>query len=454
MTRVLVVAYYYPPRGGAGTQRFAKFCRYLPEFGLQPVVLTSGVVASDRNAPHDDPTLSGGQDGAQPVVERVDDPGRGSTKRRLMRSLRFFLDQDEWADAAADHAVRLVRQYEPEAVITTLSPFACYRIGLRLKREFDLPWLVDLRDPWSLDGWRRYRSFLHARSDLGHMRRALTTADCVIANVPEAAREFEALGAPRDRTVVIPNGYDEPDFATVDPSPFAADGSDDYYRIVHMGTFHPVDAPPGFTTNRLLLQRHRQIAPLGRTGNYLLHAAARLRTEDTTAFARLRIELFGNVDESHRRLIDELDLSDTVVLHGYVSHRETIAALCGADAVFVPLHDVPANERALVVPGKLYEALASERPVLAALPPGDGADLVRGFHAGIVVPPTDTAALARAMRRLIVDGAGGVTRARLGAFTRRHLTGLLATAIDATIRRASAIAVESPWVASGVQKSP
>src|SRR5690606_42087596 len=61
-------------------------------------------------------------------------------------------------------------------------------------------WLLDLRDPWALDAWRIYASHWHASRDLAQLRRAITGADFVIANVPEAKRAFEALGADRKST--------------------------------------------------------------------------------------------------------------------------------------------------------------------------------------------------------------------------------------------------------------
>lgn len=40
MKKVLIITYYWPPSGGAGVQRWLKFCKYLPEFGIEPIVLT------------------------------------------------------------------------------------------------------------------------------------------------------------------------------------------------------------------------------------------------------------------------------------------------------------------------------------------------------------------------------------------------------------------------------
>lgn len=452
MTRVLVVAYYFPPKGGAGTQRFAKFCKYLPEHGIDPVVLTAGADLRNQNAPHDDPTLLAD---ARSPVERVDEPARHTFGQRVRRALRFTIDEDEWADAAEERAVAVARQYEPQAVVTTLSPYACYRVGERLQREFGLPWLLDLRDPWALDGWRRYRSALHAGFDLRHMQRALRTADFVIANVPEAAAAYVALGADPARTVVIPNGFDEEDFAREQPRVLPQDGR---FQLVHMGTFHAANAQPGPTRNTLLVRRHRQIEPLGRTGYYLLNAMSMLKKRSLASYRRLSVHLFGNVDATHREVIDWLGVNDGLSMHGYIAHRDSIAALCHADAVFVPLHGVPVGERALVVPGKLYEALASERPVLAALPPGDGADLVRHLRAGVVVPPTDAGALCDALEALVDAHArgetrGGCRREAVRGFTRRSLTGLLAEVLKAAVQRRKEVRIDDPWRALQVARS-
>jgi len=234
--------------------------------------------------------------------------------------------------------------------------------------------------------------------------------------------------------------------------------ADGRFQLVHMGTFHAVSAPQGLTSNGLLMRRHRQIEPLGRTGYYLLTAMSLLKQRSLATYRRLSVHLFGNVDATHREMIDWLGVNDGLSMHGYVSHRDSVAALCGADAVFVPLHGVPVGERALVVPGKLYEALASERTVVAALPPGDGADLVRHLKAGIVVPATDPTELCKALETLIESHAQGnlrrgCSRGELQLFTRRRLTGLLAELLRAAVQRSKSAPQNDPWRALGVVRS-
>jgi glycosyltransferase involved in cell wall biosynthesis len=229
--RALIVAYYFPPRGGAGTQRFAKFCKYLPQYGVQSTVLTSAVGDKTTHAPHDDATLL--RDSATEVV-RVAAPARPGLRARLRRALRLQIDADDWAAAAAERAVHEARVRRSEVVVTTLSPFAAWRIGSRVQRELGIPWLVDLRDPWSLDGWRIFLTGWHARRDLAEMRTALRTADYVIANVPAARTAFVELGADPGRTVVIPNGFDDEDFAAAAAPP----RSDPRFQLAHIGNTH------------------------------------------------------------------------------------------------------------------------------------------------------------------------------------------------------------------------
>jgi glycosyltransferase involved in cell wall biosynthesis len=112
---------------------------------------------------------------------------------------------------------------------------------------------------------------------------------------------------------------------------------------------------------------------------------------------------------------------------GYVDHRTAIGEMVGADALFLPMHDIPSGRRARIVPGKTYEYLASGRPILAAVPPGDGRDLIVEMDAGRIADPTDVDGLARAIVSLAADAP---TPRRVPAgieqFERRRLAARLA----------------------------
>lgn len=87
-------------------------------------------------------------------------------------------------------------------------------------------------------------------------------------------------------------------------------------------------------------------------------------------------------------------------------HGEMARILQDADILVVPLVRYITG----AVPSKLYEAMATGRPVVL-MAEGEAASIVRNHQAGLVVPPGDTAGLAEALRRLAGDPA---LRARLG----------------------------------------
>ena len=58
MRRALVLAYHFPPIGGAGAQRPLKIVRALPDFGYEPIVITGPGPTADRWTPAD-ATLGG-----------------------------------------------------------------------------------------------------------------------------------------------------------------------------------------------------------------------------------------------------------------------------------------------------------------------------------------------------------------------------------------------------------
>jgi glycosyltransferase involved in cell wall biosynthesis len=104
-------------------------------------------------------------------------------------------------------------------------------------------------------------------------------------------------------------------------------------------------------------------------------------------------------------------------LRGYVRfldprpHSEVPSLLASADILIVPL----ATQIPGAVPSKLYEAMASGKPVLL-MADGEAASIVRESECGFVVPPGDAASLAQGLERLESDSA---LRSRLGANGRR-----------------------------------
>ena len=87
-----------------------------------------------------------------------------------------------------------------------------------------------------------------------------------------------------------------------------------------------------------------------------------------------------------------------VRMHEFVPHPETVALLRSADALFLPMHDLPAGIRAGIVPQKTYEYVAAGRPIVAAVPDGDARDLLAASGVARLCRPSDVAGIKAALR--------------------------------------------------------
>jgi glycosyltransferase involved in cell wall biosynthesis len=177
---------------------------------------------------------------------------------------------------------------------------------------------------------------------------------------------------------------------------------------------------------------------------YVLQAVDRLRADEPELAARLEVHLAGvltDVDLLHAR-------SPAVRLHGYLSHADTLELLRTADALFLPMQDLPPGTRATIVPGKTYEYLAAGRPILAAVPEGDARDILRDAGAAWLCRPADVDEMISILRVALVAHRAGERQPAprpevVERFEYRRLAGELAAVFDGVDRRSPVADIES-----------
>jgi glycosyltransferase involved in cell wall biosynthesis len=426
--KVVLVSFFFPPEGGGGTQRGAKFAKYLPACGWDVAVLAADSSRQSlRGHGRHDRSLESDVRAAQ--VVRV--PFAPGPKRRAR------IDRYEgWFEGAWPALRELIRDFGADALVISMSPFSLARLGVSAQAELGVPVVYDLRDPWTLDGWPTYRSRRQWARERAFMVETLSGAAGVVANTPEAARCIGAVvpGLDDRRMCVIPNGYDAEDFHAADP----AEPDPAVFTIVHTGSLHSATLyPPRGVVGRLKRMRTYRcepIVPEGRTARYLLAAVARLRAQGHPLASRVRVKLIGVSDDATKRCVEESGVADAVEMTGYVSHDESVRWLLTADALFLPLHDLPAGARSRIVPGKTYEYLASGRPILGCLPQGDARDLVERSAVGFCAQPCDVDAIATRLGEMLDHWEAGSLPCGpapwVGEYERRALSARLAAFLD------------------------
>lgn len=434
MSKLLFIAYYFPPIGGGGVQRSLKFVKYLPEHRITPLVLTASPPPASHWAPTD-PRLQH-QLPASVQVFRTPPIRALQRDHRWALRLRNWLGLTspfglEWRRYALDLGSQLCREHRPGAIFVTMSPFEGAEIGSRLSAMHGLPWIADLRDPWALDEMQVFSSRFHRWLASREMRRHLRSASLIIMNTPEAARRLRET-FPEFRThnvAALTNGFDAEDFAA--PLP---ETHNERFTIVHTGTLHSANGnlPPW---RRALLEAIGRI-PAGvdtycRSHAHLITALERWATAEPEIRDRVRLVLAGVVAESDRSLVARSSVASMVEFTGYCSHAETVRRQRTSDLLFLPMHKMPPGARASIVPGKTYEYLASDRPILAAVPPGDARDFLLRSGAGLVCEPDDVEQMQQILAAQYRRWANNEPAPRVGVeflqpFERRELTRRLA----------------------------
>ena len=233
MRSVLLIAFHYPPIGGAGVQRNVQLVRRLPAHGYRPVVLTGPGVPDYRWTPTDASLADGGEGPAVHRLEGSEPPHGVRWEARLERWARIPARwQRWWSSRLLDAATSL-----PEDIALVRASLAPYAIGpavVDVARRLGKPLVLDLEDPWALDEMMVYPTRLHRRLELRKMRRVLGAADAIVMNTPEAARRVVATFPELDgRVRAIPNAFDPADFEAP-----ATEREDGRFRIVHTGSLH------------------------------------------------------------------------------------------------------------------------------------------------------------------------------------------------------------------------
>jgi glycosyltransferase involved in cell wall biosynthesis len=375
-------------------QRPARFVRYLPARGYEPIVITGPGTAEGRWTPEDDSLAR--EVPAETEVHRVPSPepaqeGRGEQLERWLGV------PSPWSRWWIEGSTRLGTSAGARAdlVYTWMQPYQTAAAGARLARALGRPWVADLGDPWAFDEMIAYPTHFHRQREERRMRSLLGQADAVVMSTPEAARRVLSAFPEFSRKPVcaIPNGYEPADF-DVPVSP----RTDRRFRIVHTGYLH-TDLGLRYRKLRRLRRLAGGTVPgvdvLPRSHVFLLEAVEQLLARRPELQGRIEVMLAGVLSPSDREIADRYAF---VATPGYVSHSSAVALMRTADLLFLPMHELEQG-RATIVPGKTYEYLAAGAPILAAVPEGDVRDALEAGGRTTFCRPRDVAALAVAVER-------------------------------------------------------
>ena len=375
MKKVLIITYYFPPAGGPGVQRWLKFTKYLPDFGIQPIVYipenpTYPIIDKELQNEISDKVIILRKKIFEPYnlasffsknkTKKISSGIISSTKKQTIlekillwvRGNLFIPDARVfWVKPSVSYLEKYIKENSITTVITTGPPHSLHLIGLQLKNRLDIRWITDFRDPWTTIGYHK-SLLLSSNSEKKHKqleKEVLTNADTIIVTSKNTKNEFE--GITTKPIEVITNGYDFEKI--IKPT------LDKKFTLAHIGS--------------LLSERN----PL------LLWQSLSELIDEIPSFADdFELKLIGNVSQEVLDTIKNFNLDSNLNYLGYISHSE--AVLHQRKSQVLLLIEIDSPDTKCIIPGKLFEYMVSERPILAIGPQGsDFAEIITTTNTGV-----------------------------------------------------------------------
>ncbi|MBN2636379.1 MAG: glycosyltransferase [Prolixibacteraceae bacterium] len=430
MKKVLIITYYWPPSGGSGVQRWLKFVKYLPQNGWKPIV----IVPENAEYPVFDATL---EKEIPPEAEIIKIPiwepyslFKKITRRKKDEKVNngLFFDEKKqslstkfslwirgnlfipdprlfWVKPVTKKLIKLIPEINPDFIITTGTPHSIHLIARKIKAKFPkLPWLADLRDPWSdLDMLDSFHASAYAKKRHKKLEyQTLSAADVVTTVSPTWTKELQSsIPTP---VVCITNGFDKNDFSN-----YKFTTLDDFV-ISHIG----------------IINSYRNPDPLWK-------ALEELCNERNDFREKLKLRIIGITDDGLRNNINKYPiLRQKIFITGYIPHDEVIHEYQKASCLLLLLNN---SKNSLGhIPGKFFEYLATGKPILAIAPPeSDVAKIISENKIGFASAFDDKEAIKKSILSVFDNTPKVFSDEKINQFSRDYLTQKLTDLLEETI---------------------
>ncbi|MBF6607402.1 MAG: glycosyltransferase, partial [Flavobacterium sp.] len=305
-----------------------------------------------------------------------------------------------WVNPSVRYLKDYIKENNIDAVITTGPPHSIHITGMKLREMLPINWIADFRDPWTTIGYHKelklsdYAAKKHKLLE----KKVLNTADQIIVTSKTTKAEFAKIT--NKPIEVITNGFDVETIERQLP--------DKKFSLAHIGS--------------LLSERNPEI----------LWRALSEMVETIPEFAAdLEIKLIGTVSSDVLKSVQQFSLSDFVNNLGYVSHADAIAHQRRSQLLLLIEIDSP-NTRG-IIPGKLFEYMASGRPIVGIGPAGaEFAEIIAETNTGDFVDYSEFSRLKEILSSHYLNFKNGSLKSAgvgIENYSRRNLTRKLANLI-------------------------
>lgn len=373
MKKVLYISFDYPPNTSPGALRTKVFCQTLRKNNIEPIVLSSREIENkSEREPRDNDAIT---------VERV----RSIDALKLLsfrgRSLSWFALPDRWWPwiiSGFRKGSSIIKANKISLIVVTIPTYSAAVMSLLLAKKSGLPLIVDLRDPFRFryDPENVPAHFLFKYLESSLIRRA----EKVITTTKECGEYYSELYSEIDKSkfLNVGNGFDEESFIALKP---VRNRKKSKFTLLHSGTLYSI----------------------GRNPEALLIAISLLKEKGIISSANFQLVVRGSSPwPSLKNFIKELSIENLVIFKGKTTYHDSLIEMNEASALVI----IQGGMFNIQVPSKIYDYLASKKPILVMSNP-EGATGMEAKRVGLQ-GVSETPEVLAVMLDKIIKGKGTI----------------------------------------------
>lgn len=399
-----MVTYHFPPSGSIGYKRPLKFAKYLPSNGWLPFILT---VKRKSDKITDISLLDSIPQGLCIYQTSSIEPFRYKSSLRkkikpnseseskfgiirmfnaflfytfkLFRILleKFILIPDVtlgWLPFALISGIKIIKSKKIDIVYATAPPCTCLLISYLLTKITRKPLVIDYRDPWTFNPFYHYPSKIRQRFEEWLEYLVIKSSDRCITISNTMTNVYKHKYPQMQRKIsTITNGFDPDDFVGLKAKKF------DKFTLIYSGTFYGARNP-----------------------QYFLEALKELYKENDEVKQKTQFIVLGIIEQAIRKSLHNKNLLQliNVPIH-YLPYKENLTYMKGADVLVLIMN----ARNKVTIPAKVFDYLATGRPVLALAPEGPVSKLIRKTKSGVVIAPGDIRSIKSQIHKFYTEYA-------------------------------------------------
>jgi hypothetical protein len=335
--KIILISHFFPPNPAARSLQIGKVKSAIESLGIDIRVIAGSNKSNKDTIQWDQPHQN-----VYLVPYSSINIGQSFSARLLIRVYRELMTinpHNPWVRDVFKKALSLAKEFKPDLIMTSSTPFESHMVGLKLKKYFGLPWVASFSDPWpsaiSPAPYNSYEIPGIKNFQMYYLRSVLSHCDAMHMTNMHAIKLTEQ----KTKVNLSQKGFSIPHIGSKNNNNDAAVKVDDGW-LIHIG----------------FLTRER-VSP------QLLEGIRTAVISNSNRFKGLL--LVGKVSIEFKSLVDKMGMKDMVHYHGSVSQKDAMAIANRAIALLVLEADMPESP---FLPSKFADYALVGRPIIAVTP--------------------------------------------------------------------------------------